>query len=287
MIAHLLLAAAAVAVPLGLDLYVPAPPSNPLTPESIELGRQLFMDRRLSRDASISCASCHDPARAFSDSRAIATGVFGRVGRRNSPALINRGYGRLFFWDGRAATLEEQVLKPIEDPNEMDLSLAEASARLQLKPEAIAHALASFIRSLLSGNSRFDRYMDGNRSALSPDELLGLRSLPRQGQLHCVPFGSQLHDDSLHNTGVAWNGQTFSDGGRYEVTKRPEDTGRFKTPTLRDVSRTAPYMHDGSLATLADVVDYYTAAGIATAIWTPRFAHCTFRSGRNLRWCRS
>src|SRR5947207_1417438 len=128
---HLLLAAAVV-IPLGLDLYMPVPDDNPLTAENIDLGRRLFFDRRLSRDGSIACSSCHDPERAFTDGRAMALGIFGRSGRRNSPALINRGYGRLFFWDGRSASLEEQVLKPIQDPNEMDLALAEASTRVGL-----------------------------------------------------------------------------------------------------------------------------------------------------------
>lgn len=108
---------------------MPVPEDNPLTAEKIELGRRLFFDRRLSRDGSIACSSCHDPEREFSDGRAVAAGVFGRQGLRNAPALINRGYGRLFFWDGRSSSLEEQVLKPIQDPNEMDLSLADASAR--------------------------------------------------------------------------------------------------------------------------------------------------------------
>src|SRR5215203_4388697 len=110
---------AIVVIPLGLDLYLPVPEDSPLTAETIELGRQLFFDTRLSRDGSASCATCHDPARAFSDDRPIAVGIDGRVGRRNVPALINRGYGRAFFWDGRARSLEEQVLKPIEDPSEL------------------------------------------------------------------------------------------------------------------------------------------------------------------------
>src|SRR5215469_7564305 len=140
---------AAIAIPLGLDLYLPAPEENPLTAEKIELGRRLFFDRRLSRDGSIACASCHDPERAYSDRREVAVGVAGRMGRRNAPALINRGYGRLFFWDGRAASLEEQVLKPIEDPNEMDLPLAEAAAHVGLAQEEISRALASFVRSIV------------------------------------------------------------------------------------------------------------------------------------------
>jgi len=149
----MLLLLAAVTIPLGLDLYMPVPEENPLTAEKIALGRRLFFDRRLSRDGSIACSSCHDPERAFSDGRAIAEGVFGRQGRRNAPALINRGYGRSFFWDGRAATLEEQVLKPIQDPNEMDLTLPEAASRTGLPAEEISRALASYVRSILSGDS--------------------------------------------------------------------------------------------------------------------------------------
>src|ERR1051326_7963184 len=132
---------------------MPVPEGNPLTPERIELGRRLFFDRRLSRDRTVSCSTCHDPERAYADGRAVAVGIFGRRGRRNAPALINRGYGRLFFWDGRAATLEEQVLKPIEDPNEMDLPVSEAAVRVSLAPEAISRALASFVRSMLDRKS--------------------------------------------------------------------------------------------------------------------------------------
>src|SRR3954451_9127747 len=164
----LFLIAAAVTIPLGLDLYLPVPGDNPLTTEKIEAGRRLFFDRRLSRDGSIACSSCHDPERAYSDDRSIAIGVLGRRGRRNAPALINRGYGRLFFWDGRAASLEEQVLKPIEDPNEMDLPLSDASARVGIPVTEISRALASFVRSILSGDSPFDRFIDGDRAALSP-----------------------------------------------------------------------------------------------------------------------
>ena len=144
-------AAAVLLIPAGLDLYMPVPESNPLAAETIARGRDLFGDRRLSRDGSRACASCHNPARAFSDSRAIAVGVFNRPGRRNAPALINRGYGRAFFWDGRSTSLEQQVLAPIVDPNEMDLSLSEASARIGLSAEEIAQALASYVRSILPG----------------------------------------------------------------------------------------------------------------------------------------
>jgi cytochrome c peroxidase len=241
------------AIPLGLDLYLPVPEDNPLTAEKIALGRRLFFDRRLSRDESISCSSCHDPERAFSDDRAIAVGVFGRNGRRNPPALINRGYGRLFFWDGRAASLEEQVLKPIQDPNEMDLSLSEAAALVSLAPDEIARALASFVRSILSGDSPFDRYIIGNRAALTPEQQAGLQLFRGKANCTACHVGPNFTDERLHNTGVAWRDGRFTDVGAGQ--------GNFKTPTLREIARTAPYMHDGSLATLEEVIEYYDRGG--------------------------
>jgi cytochrome c peroxidase len=231
----LLLLAAAVTIPLGLDLYLPVPEKNPLTTENIELGRRLFFDRRLSRDGSISCSSCHDPDRAFTDGRAVAVGVFGRLGRRNAPALVNRAYGRLFFWDGRVNTLEEQVLKPIEDSNEMDLPLSEAAARVNLAPDEISRALASYIRSILSGDSPFDRFINGDRTALSPEQQAGLQLF--RGKANCI----------------AWRDGKSADPGAGQ--------GNFKTPALREIARTAPYMHDGSIGTLEEVIDYYDRGG--------------------------
>jgi len=249
----MLLLLAAVTIPLGLDLYMPVPEENPLTAEKIALGRRLFFDRRLSRDGSISCSSCHDPERAFSDGRAIAEGVFGRQGRRNAPALINRGYGRSFFWDGRAATLEEQVLKPIQDPNEMDLTLPEAASRTGLPAEEISRALASYVRSILTGDSPFDRFINGDLNALSAEQQAGLQLF--RGKANCVAchVGPNFTDERLHNTGVAWRDGKFADPGAGQ--------GNFKTPTLREIARTAPYMHDGSIATLEDVIDYYDGGG--------------------------
>jgi cytochrome c peroxidase len=249
----LLLLAVAVTTPLGLDLYLPVPEDNPLTTEKIEQGRRLFFDRRLSRDGTISCSTCHGPERAFSDGRTIAVGVFGRKGRRNSPALINRGYGRLFFWDGRIKTLEEQVLKPIEDPNEMDLTLPEAAIRVNLPPEEISRALASFVRSILSGDTPFDRYINGDRSALSTEEQAGLQLFRGKANCTACHVGPNFTDERLHNTGVAWRSGQLADEGA--------GRGDFKTPTLREIARTAPYMHDGSLATLADVMEYYDRGG--------------------------
>jgi cytochrome c peroxidase len=251
----------ALVIPLGLDLYMPIPEDNPLTSERIEQGRQLFFDTRLSRDGSLSCATCHDPRRGFADDRPIAVGVAGRQGRRNSPALINRGYGRAFFWDGRAKSLEDQVLRPIEDPNELGSSLAEASARVALPPVEMARALSSFVRSILSGNSPFDRFIDGDRALLTADEQAGLQIFRGKGNCVACHVGPNFTDERLHNTGIAWRENRLTDagGGR----------GDFKTPTLREIARTAPYMHDGSVASLGEVVDFYVDGGRANPSLDP------------------
>ncbi len=256
-----------VVIPLGLDRYLPAPASNPLTAEKIDVGRRLFFDRRLSRDGTVSCATCHQPERAFSDGRTIAVGVDGRVGRRNAPAIINRGYGRAFFWDGRETTLESLVVRPIEDSNEMDSDVATAAERVGLTPEELESALASFVRSILSGNSRFDHFVNGERDALTAAEQHGLQIFRGKGRCTACHFGATLTDERPHNTGVA--APAFADLGRFVVTGRDSDRGAFKTPTLRDVALSAPYMHDGSIATLEEVVDFYDKGGRASPYLDP------------------
>lgn len=243
----------ALVIPLGLDLYMRVPDENPLTAEKIDLGQRLFFDTRLSRNGTVSCATCHDPASGFADHRAIAIGVDGRAGRRNAPALINRGYGRAFFWDARAKSLEEQVIKPIEDPNELGSSLAVAAQRVGVSPNEIAVALSSFVRSILSGNSRFDRFIDGDGTALTAQERAGLQVFRGKGNCVACHLGPTLSDEGLHNTGIAWRETMFVDPGA--------GSGDFKTPTLREVSSTAPYMHDGSLTTLEEVIDFYDLGG--------------------------
>jgi cytochrome c peroxidase len=232
---------------------MPVPEDNPITAAQVALGRRLFFDRRLSRDRSISCASCHDPRRAFSTARPVAIGVFGRRGRRNAPALINRGYGRAFFWDARVRVLEKQVLKPIQDRNEMELTLEQASSRVGLRADEIARALASYVRRVLSGNSTYDRYLNGDRTALSAEQQLGLQLF--RGKANCIAchVGPNFSDEKLHNTGVAWRNGHLADPGAGE--------GNFKTPTLREVARTSPYMHDGSFRTLENVIEFYDRGG--------------------------
>jgi cytochrome c peroxidase len=249
----LALLALALVIPLGLDLYMPVPEDNPLIVEKIETGRRLFNDRRLSRDGSLACASCHDPERAFSDGRSIAIGVFGRPGRRNAPAIVNRGYGRAFFWDARVQTLEEQVLKPIEDPNEMDLPIDDATARVGMSRDDLSRALASYVRSILSGDSPFDRFVNGERTALTLEQQAGLQIFRGKGNCTACHVGPNLSDERLHNTGVAWPEGVLADPGGGD--------GAFKTPTLREIARTGPYMHNGSFVALDEVVAYYNRGG--------------------------
>jgi cytochrome c peroxidase len=240
-------------IPLGLDLYMPVPDDNPLTPEMVELGRQLFFDPRLSRTGALACGTCHQVARGFADANPTSVGVDGRQGRRNAPALINRGYGRAFFWDARVTTLEAQVVRPIEDPDEMGSPLSEAAARVGHEPAELSRALSSFVRSILSGNSPYDRFINGDRSALTDDEQAGLRVFRGKGNCTSCHVGPNFSDERTHNTGVAWRQGALADTGA--------GRGEFKTPTLREVARTAPYMHDGSLATLDAVVEFYDGGG--------------------------
>ena len=264
-------------LPLGLDLYMPVPEDNPLTRDKVELGRQLFSDPILSRDKSLACAGCHEPERAFTDGRTVSRGVFGRKGTRHVPTLINRGYGRAFFWDGRISSLEEQVLQPIQDPKEMDMTLKDVVERLRGDREYselfqavfggipthvdLANALASYVRTILSGNSPVDRYDTGEREALSQQERQGLGTFFSKGNCWVCHFGPTFTDERFRNTGVAWRDGELLDQGRYMVTGKEEDRGAFKVPTLREVARTAPYMHDGSLATLEEVIDFYNRGG--------------------------
>jgi cytochrome c peroxidase len=254
---------AVLVIPLGLDLYMPVPEDNPIAADKIALGRQLFNDARLSRDGTIACASCHDPGRAFSSAAAVSPGVLGRRGRRNAPAIINRGWGGTFFWDGRAATLEQQVVQPIADPNEMDLSIDAAARRVGLTPRDLSRALATYVRSIMSGNAPYDRFINGDRAALLPAARAGLQVFRGKGNCTACHIGPNFTDEKFHNTGVAWDAVTasFQDEGRAAVSGRNEDRGAFKTPTLREIARTAPYMHDGSVTSLDAVIDYYDRGG--------------------------
>ena len=258
--------------PLGLDEYLPAPKSNPLTAPKIALGRKLFFDAQLSIDRSVACASCHRPAYAFSDTVGVSRGALGQRTQRNTPSILNRGYGERFFWDGRADDLETTVVQPIENPREMGLPLPSLVARLRRSREyrrlfaevfhdsitatTIARGLASYVRSLRSGDSPADRFLQGDRSALSPDAVHGRELF--LGKAGCVTChnGPTFTDERVHNTGASMQSPT----GRAELDRGTQTDG-FKVPSLRNVALTAPYMHDGSLATLDAVVEFYNRGG--------------------------
>lgn len=271
-------------VPLGLDPDLRAPKENPFSDLRAQLGRRLFFDPVLSSDQTIACASCHDPAHGFASKDPVALGVQSKRGRRNAPSLFNRTYGTSFFWDGRDATLEVQALKPIEDPVEMNLPIEEALKRLQasdfyraqfaaafpegLTRENLGMALANFQRTLLLGDSPVDRFRAGETASLNTSALHGLWLFESRGKCWKCHAGRNFTDELFHNTGVSWNKEPL-DLGRMEVTKLESDRGRFKTPTLRGVAQSPPYMHDGSLATLEDVVEFYNRGGIKNPHLSP------------------
>ncbi|HYV36087.1 MAG TPA: cytochrome c peroxidase [Gemmataceae bacterium] len=264
-------------VPLGLNAKRPVPKESPLTEARVQLGRKLFFDPILSRDKSISCASCHRPDHAFAGTDAVAIGVGGKKGRRNAPTLFNRAYATQLFWDGRETSLEAQALKPIEDPLEMGNTVAEVVKRLKahadypaefktafgddVSADNLGKALASFQRTLLLGNSRVDRFrLSLEAGELNESERHGLWLWESKAKCWQCHNGPNFTDEQFHNTGIGW-GSEPRDLGRFEVTAKEADKGKFKTPTLRGVAWTAPYMHNGSIATLEGVVEFYNKGG--------------------------
>jgi len=282
-------------LPLGLDAYMPVPDENPLTPEKAALGRKLFFDPLLSGDGSLSCSTCHVPRLGFTDGKSLAVGIGGRKGKRRTPRLVNRGYGRSFFWDGRAATLEEQVVQPIGNPLEMDANLEEVVRRLNARPgyaaafgkvfgrppdaDGVRYALASYVRTILSGNSPYDRYIAGEMEALTPAQRRGLEIFRGKANCAVCHLGPNLTDEEFHNTGAGLRSPGARDKGRVNVTADPVDTGAFKTPTLREVAATGPYMHDGSLATLEEVIEFYDRGGEPNSNLSPEIQRLGLTSG--------
>lgn len=275
----------AIEAPLGLP-PVPFPPNNPPTVETIALGRKLFYERKLSSGSALSCASCHSPTIGFSDGRKHSTGAGGKAGTRNSPSLINAAYGSLQFWDGRAPSLEEQAGGPMANALEMNQPHDVSISRLQADPvyradfekafgpgpvtlTKLKEALASFERTLLSGDSPFDRYQyGGDKTALNASARRGLEIFrdPQKGNCTaCHTIGDTyalFTDGKFHNIGAAVDEEgNLTDLGRYTETKIDSDKGAFKTPSLRNVAVSAPYMHDGSLKSLTDVVQFYVGGG--------------------------
>lgn len=239
--------------------------------DAASLGEMLFNDPILSSDQSVHCASCHIPRFAFSDTVAFSKGVAG-FGTRNTPGITNMDARPYFFWDGRAKSLEEQVLGPIENQQEMNLPLPIALERLRTdarygryfqavfgkKPDStnLAVALAAFVRTLETGDAPFDDWIQGNKTAISASAVRGRTIFLNKGKCFDCHFGPDFTGDEFRNIGL-YNGKDLNDLGRFNQTKKEEDKGKFKVPGLRNTALTAPYMHNGQFKTLKEVIDYY------------------------------
>jgi cytochrome c peroxidase len=257
---------------------VPQPEDNAGTPARVELGRALFFDPRLSGNGAISCASCHNPALGWSDGLKTAVGWGGKVLPRATPTVVNTAYNTQFMWDGRKKSLEDQALGPMKTPEEMNTDFSVVLARLRNIPgyaamfdkaypgsgvseETIAKAIAAFERTVVSRDSAFDRWLAGDRKAITLSQWRGFKVFtdPAKGNCAGCHSGANFTDNGYHNIGLAPAGE--ADLGRFNIRKVASMKGAFKTPTLRDVELTAPYFHDGSAATLRDVVEHYARGG--------------------------
>ena len=284
--------------PSPLEIYRPTgfpemviPVNNPTTVEGVALGRKLFYETLLSANNTMSCGSCHNQSLAFSDNgRRFSTGIDGIQGNRNAQAIINLGWNRAYFWDGRASSLEIQALEPIENPIEMHNTWANAISKLKtaktykddffkafgtedFTKEHAAKALAQFMRTMISYNSRLDKRLRFEIN-LTPNEMNGyaIYISERGDCFHChnIDGGQLLTDNQFHNNGID---SVFTDPGLAGITGNSSDMGKFLTPTLRNIALTAPYMHDGRFQTLEEVVNHYNNGGKPSATVDPLMKH--------------
>ena len=273
-------------VPGGFDKIPAAPKDNPTTVDKAKLGRKLFFDPILSNDGTVSCASCHQPDHGFASPDPVAIGIGGAKGERNAPSILNSVFGSQYSWDGRDKSLEQQVLGPLESESELGGDLKVVITNVQnneeyvaafsavfgngdstgkdlITKENIAKAIACFERTLTTGNSAVDRFRASEYEALSKSARQGLWIFESRGGCWKCHSGTNLTDEEFHNTGVSYAGEDDSkrDIGRLKATKDDQHKFQFKTPTLRDIEHTAPYMHDGSVKTLREVVEFYNKGG--------------------------
>lgn len=267
-------------MPFGLEATsVIIPANNPLTTEKVELGRTLFFDKRLSQDNTIACANCHLAKFGFTDGMPVSTGIRGQKGGRSAPASFNRVFSSAQFWDGRAATLEDQSIGPFANPIEHGFSSHDIMVQKMKKIPGyrnlfmqvfgeditignVGKAIASFQRTVLSGNSPADRFDQGQEAgAISASAQNGLTLFRDKARCTKCHSGFNFTDEKFHNLGIGWDDNKV-DLGRYLVTSNAEEIGAFKTPTLREIARSAPYMHDGRFKTLEEVVNFYNKGGV-------------------------
>lgn len=263
----------------------PYPTQNPFSESKRQLGKQLFEDPRLSQSNQIACASCHDKELGFSNGRSVAFGHNRAMGKRNVQSVVMSAFGEERFWDGRAKDLESQVAFPIADKKEMAFSIEQAARKLSdikayraafkaafgdsiITPKRISQAIATYERSLMPRTSRFDRFMRENEAyrskgeakisnTLDDKEIVGLHLFRTKARCMNCHHGITFSDNKYHNLGLSFYGRKGEDLGRYEVSKNPNDSGKFKTPSLREVRKSAPYMHMGTFPTLAGVLAAY------------------------------
>lgn len=261
---------------IGVLPPVVFPEDNPYSEAKRELGKILFFDPRLSSSNQISCASCHDPELGWGDGKRVSNGHDRAPGKRNARTIINSGYATLLFWDGRAVSLEDQAKFPIEDEKEMNHDIKKAVKRIkklkgykslfkdafgdeQVTDERIMKAIATFERTVVSRKSRFDKFIEGDSTQLSDQEVLGLhlfRTKARCINCHNSPYFS---DNQFHNVGLTYYKREYEDLGLYNLTKKPEDVGKFRTPSLREIMKTGPYMHNGLFPEIRGVLNMYNA----------------------------
>ncbi|RWU22347.1 cytochrome-c peroxidase [Pseudomonas alkylphenolica] len=259
-----------------LPQRAPSPASNPFSSEKARLGEKLFFDPRLSRSGQIACASCHEPDLAFADGRKVSFGHNRAAGRRNAPSIVTSGLVTPLFWDGRAATLEDQALMPVVDPLEMAFTREELVTRLRglaeypplftsafaqgpLDAGQIAAALGTYQRTLVqkARNTPFERFLRGRHDQLNDQQLHGLHLYRTKARCLNCHFGPAMSDGQFHNAGMTYYGRKYQDLGRYEQTGLSEDSGRFRTPSLRLVGRTGPWIHNGLIPDLMGVLNFY------------------------------
>jgi cytochrome c peroxidase len=289
--------------PLGLP-QVAIPSDNPPTVETIALGRRLYYDPILSVDNTVSCATCHDPQFGYADPKPFSEGVGKKFGTRHAPSVLNAAYYNAQFWDGRAPSLEKQAEGPVQNPLEMAHTLTGVEKRLNADPdyrelfaqawgfgpityEMVEKSIASFERTLISANSPFDRWKYGHdEKAVSPAVKRGFMVFTSRKKANCAAchtVGKKyalFTDNKFHNIGVGVDAGQITDPGLYAVTHNEADRGKFKTPSLRNVAITGPYLHDGSLKDLKQVIDFYVGAGNSNPNLDPQIHVLDFLSGR-------